>query len=108
MPFTYAARRRFPEALRKFDQVLNIIPDDVDTLANKAAIAQAQGDLPQASELLAPLHLNPNNNVLGLGSASLRSDFGAPPCTDHHPFKGDTSGSLTRQWVLSMANFAFG
>ena len=64
--FTYAARRRFPEALRKFDQVLNIIPDDVDTLANKAAIAQAQGDLPQASELLAPLHLNPNNNVLAL------------------------------------------
>ncbi|PYL82671.1 MAG: hypothetical protein DMF21_01690, partial [Verrucomicrobia bacterium] len=64
--FTYAALRRFPEALRKFDQVLNIIPDDVDTLANKAAIAQAQGDLPRASALLAPLHLNANNSVLAL------------------------------------------
>ncbi len=64
--FTYAALRRFPEALRKFDQVLNIIPDDVDTLANKAAIAQAQGDLPRASTLLAPLHLNANDNVLAL------------------------------------------
>ena len=64
--FTYAALRRFPEALRKFDQVLNIIPDDVDTVANKAAIAQAQGDLPHASALLAPLHLNVNNNVLAL------------------------------------------
>jgi TolB-like protein/Flp pilus assembly protein TadD len=53
---TYSALRRFPEALRKLDQVLDIIPDDVDTLANKASIAQAEGDLPRASALLAPLH----------------------------------------------------
>ena len=50
--------RRFPEALRKFDQVLNIKPDDVDTLAGKASIAQAEGDLPRAAALLAPLHPN--------------------------------------------------
>jgi TolB-like protein/class 3 adenylate cyclase/Tfp pilus assembly protein PilF len=50
------AIRRFPEALRKFDQVLDITPNDVDTLALKAAIAQADGDLPRASALLAPLH----------------------------------------------------
>jgi serine/threonine-protein kinase len=50
-------RRRFPEALRKFDEVLNITPDDVDILVQKAAIAQAEGDLPRASVLLAPLHL---------------------------------------------------
>jgi TolB-like protein/Tfp pilus assembly protein PilF len=52
---SYIHLRRFPEALRKLDQVLNIIPDDVDTLAEKAAIAQAQGDLPRAAALLAPL-----------------------------------------------------
>jgi TolB-like protein/class 3 adenylate cyclase/Tfp pilus assembly protein PilF len=52
----YILLRHFPEALRKFDQVLNITPDDVDTLVNKAAIAQAEGDLPRASALLAPLH----------------------------------------------------
>jgi TolB-like protein/integral membrane sensor domain MASE1/class 3 adenylate cyclase/Tfp pilus assembly protein PilF len=52
---SYIALRRFPEALRKLDQVLKIIPDDVDTLATKAAIAQAQGDLPRAAALLAPL-----------------------------------------------------
>src|SRR5437667_4770225 len=52
---SYTFLRRFPEALRKLDQVLNITPDDVDTLATKAAIAQAQGDLPRASTLLAPL-----------------------------------------------------
>jgi serine/threonine protein kinase/Tfp pilus assembly protein PilF len=52
---SYAYLRRFPEALRKLDQVLNITPDDVDSLAEKAAIAQAEGDLPRASALLAPL-----------------------------------------------------
>jgi serine/threonine protein kinase/Tfp pilus assembly protein PilF len=52
---SYMNRRRFPEALRKLDQVLDITPDNVDTLMNKAAIAQAQGDLPRAAALLAPL-----------------------------------------------------
>jgi TolB-like protein/class 3 adenylate cyclase/Tfp pilus assembly protein PilF len=47
--------RRFPDALRKLDQVLDITPDDVDTLAVKAGIAQAQGDLARAAALLAPL-----------------------------------------------------
>ena len=53
---SYMDLRRFPEALRKLDEVLNITPDDVDTLAYKAAIAQAEGDLPRAAALLAPLH----------------------------------------------------
>src|SRR5437870_1380526 len=54
--FAYICLRRFPEALRKLDQVLDITPDDIDTLAVKASIAQAEGDLPRASALLAPLH----------------------------------------------------
>jgi TolB-like protein len=53
--FSYICLRRFPEALRKLDQVLNITPDDVNILAIKAAIAQAEGDLPRAAALLAPL-----------------------------------------------------
>ena len=53
---SYVELRRFSEALRKVDQVLNITPDDIDTLALKAAIAQAEGDLQQASALLTPLH----------------------------------------------------
>ena len=52
---SYTMLRRFPGALRKLDQVLDIIPDDADTLSTKAAIAQAEGDLPRASALLAPL-----------------------------------------------------
>ena len=55
---SYIALRRFPEALRKVDQVLNITPDDVDTLVVKATIAQLEGDLPRASAILAPLHPN--------------------------------------------------
>lgn len=49
--------RRFPEALRKSDEALDISPDDLNTLVLKAAIAQAEGDLPRASTILAPLHL---------------------------------------------------
>lgn len=52
---SYIILRLFPEALRKLEQVLNIIPDDVDTIVLKAGIAQAQGDLPRASALLVPL-----------------------------------------------------
>jgi len=59
--FSYVNLRRFPEAVRELDQVLDITPDDLDTLVLKAAIAQAEGDLPRASALLAPLHPNADN-----------------------------------------------
>ena len=57
---SYIILRRFPEALRKLDQVLNITPDDIDTVALKAVIVQANGDLPQASALLKPLRPPPD------------------------------------------------
>src|SRR5207245_6470949 len=60
---SYISLRRFPEALRKLDQVLNITPDDADTLVVKAGIAQAEGELPRAAALLAPLH--PNSDDTG-------------------------------------------
>jgi len=53
--------RRFPEALGKLDEILNITPDDADTIAGKAAIAQAEGDLPRAAAILAPLHPSAND-----------------------------------------------
>ena len=52
----YVCLRRFPEALRKFDQALNVTPDDVDIIVEKATIAQAEGDLARASALLGPLN----------------------------------------------------
>ena len=72
---SYMIVRRFPEALRKFDQVLDIIPDDVDTIAQKAGIAQAQGDLTRAGVLLAPLHPPPDDTG-ALGNTSLPGDPG--------------------------------
>jgi TolB-like protein/Flp pilus assembly protein TadD len=54
---SYISLRRFSEAHGKLDQVLNITPDDVGTLAQKAAVAQAEGDLSHAASLLAPLHI---------------------------------------------------
>ena len=81
--------RRFPEALRKLDQVLDITPDDLDTLTVKATIAQAEGDLPRAAALLAPLHPNADDSY-SLGNTSLPSDLGAPPCTNHPSAKGNT------------------
>jgi serine/threonine protein kinase/Tfp pilus assembly protein PilF len=56
--YSYISLRRFPEALRKLEKVLDITPDDVDALALKAGIAQAEGDLPRAAGLLAALHPN--------------------------------------------------
>jgi len=59
---SYICLRRFPEASRKLDQVLNITPDDAGILAVKAAIAQAEGDLPKAAALLTPLHSNADDS----------------------------------------------
>jgi len=60
---SYNALRRFPEALRKLDQILDITPDDQGTVILKAAIAQAEGDLPRASALLTPLHPNADDTA---------------------------------------------
>jgi TolB-like protein/Tfp pilus assembly protein PilF/tRNA A-37 threonylcarbamoyl transferase component Bud32 len=62
---SYICLRRFHDALRKFDQILNIEPDDVYTLRKKVDIAQAEGDLPRASELLALLPPTADIGVLG-------------------------------------------
>src|SRR6184192_1579035 len=62
----YYLLRRFPEALRKFDQVLNITPDNAETLALKALVAHAEGNLPRAAALLAPLHPNADTPAFGI------------------------------------------
>jgi serine/threonine protein kinase/Tfp pilus assembly protein PilF len=54
---SYICLRRFPEALARLEQILNIAPDDIDTIVLKARIAQAEGDLPRAAALLGPLRL---------------------------------------------------
>jgi len=52
----YFCRRQLSEALKKTDQILNIVPDDVETLALQADILMAQGDLTRASALTERMH----------------------------------------------------
>ena len=50
---TYAMLRQFPGALKTYDRVLDIVPNDPDTVASEATIYQAEGNLEQAGKLLA-------------------------------------------------------
>jgi len=50
---TYAMLRQFPAALKTFDRVLDIVPNDPDTVSSEAKIYQAEGNLEQAGKLLA-------------------------------------------------------
>ena len=85
---SYIDLRRFPEALRKLDEVLNITPDDVDTLAFKAGY-RASPRRSAAGRGAPRSAASDADDTAGLGSTSLPSDPGAPPCTDHPSAKGD-------------------
>jgi len=61
---TYAMLRQFPAALKTYDRLLDIVPNDPDTLAFQAQIYQAQGNLEQAGKLLAGVNAQtPSFNV---------------------------------------------
>src|SRR4029077_3227279 len=49
---TYATLRQFPAALKLYDRALDVIPDDPEPLALKAAMYQAEGNLQEAAKLL--------------------------------------------------------
>ena len=58
----YKDLRRFPDALRKYEDILNITPDDPQPVVRQAAIFQAMGDLPRAAAVLAPLYSKPDDD----------------------------------------------
>ena len=78
----------FPEAWRKLEQILNITPDDVDTIIEKAVIAQAEGDFPRASAILAPLQPASERSQC-IGNTNLPGNPGATARTNHCPAKGN-------------------
>jgi TolB-like protein/predicted Zn-dependent protease len=49
---TYITLRQFPTALKLYDRVLDIIPNQPDVIALKAGIYQAEGNLEEAAKLL--------------------------------------------------------
>jgi tetratricopeptide (TPR) repeat protein len=54
--FTYVTLRQFPAALKLKDRVLDITPNDLDVMASKANIYQAQGDLERAAKFLSEIN----------------------------------------------------
>ena len=48
--------RQFPAALKLYDRVLDITPNDPDVMAAKASIYQAQGNLQEAAKLLSEIN----------------------------------------------------
>ena len=48
--------RQFPAALKLYDRVLDIMPNDPDVIAGKACIYQAQGNLQEAARLLSGIN----------------------------------------------------
>ncbi len=50
--YTYSMLRQFPAALKIYDRVLDLLPNDPDTVAAEARIYQAEGNLEQAGKLL--------------------------------------------------------
>jgi TolB-like protein/class 3 adenylate cyclase/regulator of sirC expression with transglutaminase-like and TPR domain len=50
---TYAMLRQFAAALKTYDRLLDLVPNDPNTTADEAAIYQAEGNLEQAGKLLA-------------------------------------------------------
>ena len=53
---TYTMLRRFPAALKIYDRVLDIVPNDPLAVASEAKIYQAEGNLEQAGKLLAGIN----------------------------------------------------
>jgi tetratricopeptide (TPR) repeat protein len=49
---TYSMVRQFPAALRLFDRVLDVVPNEPEAMVAKASIYQAQGNLQEAARFL--------------------------------------------------------
>ena len=53
---TYVIVRQFTAALKLYDRALDIMPNDPETMAEKARIYQAQGNLQEAARFLAEVN----------------------------------------------------
>jgi TolB-like protein/class 3 adenylate cyclase/Flp pilus assembly protein TadD len=70
---TYAIRRQFPAAIKLYDRVLDITPNDPEAMASKASIYQAQGNLQQAARLLSDINSQtPSGDAFAIKIIQLR------------------------------------
>jgi TolB-like protein/Tfp pilus assembly protein PilF len=86
---SYIMLRRFPEALRKLDQVLDITPDDVDTIRDQGGCRTSRWR-PTTGCCTTSSVASEQRRLLYVGNTSLPRDLGAPPCTNHPSAKGNT------------------
>src|SRR5438132_7771687 len=61
---TYSMLRQFPAALKTYDRLLDIVPNDPDTLASEAKIYQAEGNLEQAGKLLTGINAQTHSVIV--------------------------------------------
>src|SRR5215468_8655117 len=62
----YASVRQFPAALKLYDRVLDITPNNPDALAAKAGIYKAQGNLEEAAKMLVEVNAQtPSTSLFG-------------------------------------------
>jgi tetratricopeptide (TPR) repeat protein len=70
---TYAMLRQFPTAIKLYDRALDVIPNDLDVMALKARIYQAEGHLQEAAKLLAAVDAQtPSEGAWGVKLHQLR------------------------------------
>jgi len=71
--WTYAMLRKFPAALKLTNRVLDIMPNDPDTMARKASKCQAQGNLQEAASLLSGINeQTPSDDTFRIKITQLR------------------------------------
>jgi len=71
--WTYAMLRKLPTALKLYDRVLDITPNDSDVMAAKASIYQAQGNLQEAARFLSEINSQtPNWDSIDIKITQLR------------------------------------
>ena len=104
---SFVILRRFSEALRKFDQVLDITPDDVDTRVQKSSYCTSRGR-PAAGCCNSRSAQPGGRQAHRVGNTNLPSDPGAPVCANRTSAQGNVGQDLIQRWVTSMANCAFG
>jgi TolB-like protein/Tfp pilus assembly protein PilF len=59
----YAVVRQFPAALKLYDRALDIIPNEPSTMALKASIYQAEGNLQEAAKALIQVNTETDSNT---------------------------------------------
>jgi serine/threonine protein kinase/Flp pilus assembly protein TadD len=74
---TYAWLKQLPAALKLYDRMLDIKPNDPDVMACKAMIYQAEGNLQEAARILSGINDTSSGTVFGtkLGQLQLERNF---------------------------------